>query len=297
ISPWGSRGAAPGGGGGGGASILSDAFANRPAAAAGNDGTLFFPTDAPGLYRSNGSAWRQYGEMAPFNPVNPADWAWDGGTPVNFNFYSLYDQCWIYANGGGFAAESIVGKYRARVGDPDNGSSGNYICCLHPTFSPGAGPMYAGIAIRASAEGKIVSLGIGQDTAGIRRIFIDTWTNAGTKSSTSPACAEFVPSGGGPIWLRIQFTSYDQLRFWYSIDGFFWTRVMKQGAGLGEAEDLTSGFFGADEPAAKAALDQVMLFYNKHGATGQSGAKFLHYSQDILEYDEINFPAGEPNYI
>lgn len=63
-----------GGGGGGGGSTSNGAWGARPAA--GNNGNLFFPSDAAVIERDNGSAWKDWGPIFALTPPALGGFTW-----------------------------------------------------------------------------------------------------------------------------------------------------------------------------------------------------------------------------
>lgn len=295
--------------GGGGASITTGPASSRPAAA-GNSGNVYLPNDVPGLYRSDGTSWSQFGSGSRYTKVNPADWTWDFPSNAGHAFYLLYDQCWRFFTGEAPTVNDYLrGKKRTRVGGSDvagNLGTGNYIVCLQPMFVPGADGMKAGIGLRVQYDvstfgGRFVAFGVSQSSDGTAKLWLATYTDVITTNATSPNLSEFLPfSGNGPIWLRIQVTSTDKLKYYYSVDGVFWVQVMKHSGGNGEAEDLTAGYFsipstGTTVADAKKNLSEVLLWYSPNNSNSvTAGVKYLSYSEDQLEYAEVNYPPGEP---
>lgn len=62
------------GGGGGGGSTTTAAYSSRPAA--GNDGSLFLPSDGLAIDRDNGSTWAPWGPISPLTAPVDGDFAW-----------------------------------------------------------------------------------------------------------------------------------------------------------------------------------------------------------------------------
>jgi len=115
---------------GGTPSILSDLFANIPAA--GNAGAVFIATDSKAIYRDNGTSWDQIGESAVLyteNPVSPVSSTVTGTNSVSIGSGNVASGANSIATGEG-ASTSLYGAQvhaNGSFANPGDAQSGKYI--------------------------------------------------------------------------------------------------------------------------------------------------------------------------
>lgn len=240
-------------------------------------------TDAQVLTLASGlPSWAAATSGSSLTPPNPADWTWLGGITTNYNMYRSNGSTYYFS----YSANGVVAKTKAYAG-----GVGNVIACFQPQWYGNSGAnTEVGLGIRESGTGHFVNLYLSPGSDNLAHIKIDTYTAIATKSGSTPALDQTIAWAGGPVYLRVQFASFNVVKFFYSLDCYFWTRV---NGSLGNAADLTDSFW----TTSGSAINTAILHY-KAGSSSDTGCvKILHYATDALEYDEINYPGGEPTFI
>lgn len=167
------------GGGGGGATISSGAFASRPAA--GNAGDLYLPTDGALIYEDTGSAWRAFGPVLPFTSPPPAvsslTWVNQGTATTDET------KGGILLTGPTTSTNSLRLLVKAKAAAPCTLTVGG-VYSIYSTAAPGAAVNSAGVVLRESSTGKIISYGLAMNSGGGYDVFSSVrWTDATTFSA------------------------------------------------------------------------------------------------------------------
>lgn len=196
---------------------LADTFANRPAAAASNNGALYFCTDNGVLYRSNGSAWSAVSIGVANGIAEPPTSGW---TAVNAGSATSA------ADLGGRlmtipSASGINWRLETRTLSPT--SNYRFTVRLDAAFTP-AGTARAGIALRNSSSGSFVVCGLYWDGTGHLQLYANKFNSATAFNSNYGGITYADMLYGIPSWLRIRDDGTNRY-FEYSYNGIDWINL------------------------------------------------------------------------
>lgn len=223
-------------GGGGGATIGSGTLASRPAA--GTAGNLYLPTDAPYLYRDNGSAWQAFGRIQAMTP------------PVAANF------SWVNQGSASFGTNGGVLSMLAPASTSDNlrllvksiPSAPYTITAALVTNSQNVNYLFGGLVLRDSASGKLIVL--------------EQFTNGGfigLVNYNSPTSQSGTQSGSkshgnvGLVWFQIQDDNTNRT-FRASADGTNWYQIYSGARTTFITPDQVGFFLDASHATADATM-------------------------------------------
>jgi hypothetical protein len=259
--------AAAGGGGGGG--TVESTYATRPAA--GTAGRLFLPTDDTGIERDTGSTWNRYGPIFPITKLNHGDYTQIDSSDGSNRLYEFRGNIYYY---GGTSGDTDLIKLRAK--SQTLSAPWSVILGMVPFYDSGANKQEFGVAVRDSATGKFITLGLRNDL-GVPKLSVSYWDNLTTRAAGDPGVTKEVLSNF-PIWLRINH-NFSARRYWYSYDGIFWTLI-----------------FVGTTSAHISAPNQIGFFHNARNVAHTSGMKLLNFTFDNNDFFELKYTAGEPSY-
>lgn len=199
--------------------IQSGALASIPASGQ-LTGDLYRPTDAPYLYRWNGSAWVAYGGLWPMTPPPSSGWTWlNQGSSTESTANGVYSVYGLH-NGGG---NGVRGKYRTAPSAPWTATFCFYFV---PTFlddaSAGNGISDFGVFFRDSG-GKLVTYMYSVFSNPGSKIVSYAWDSA-TSINTTYLNRNLPLSPGIFCWMQLFDNNTDKgLRV--SPDGYNWSTV------------------------------------------------------------------------
>lgn len=224
------------------------ALASRPSAE--KDGILYLPSDGLHLFRDTGAAWGAWGPLFKFTPPVDGDYSWiNEGTATKTTgngYITLSD-----TDAGG---DNIRLRYKAIPSTP-------FTVTIAFLAVGGGGNTHgwsAGLAVRQSSDGKIITFGPGYASPSQNYAMCLDF-NSATSVNTSNL---FVIGGaatfwGGPVcWIR--YADNGTNRTWYtSPDGITWVSMFSEG----RTTFLTA--------------DQIGFYINPFD--GNCAATFLHW--------------------
>lgn len=185
------------------------AFASVPPCTATNQHVLYLFTDAVGSYQCNGSSYQYYLNWRALNPPNltAGGFAWtnQGGASV-YNAGPLY----------GITAPAGAGQNLRVLTAPAPGASYRITAVFQPN-NPQVNFARAGVIIRSSASGRLMSCAIGGSGAQWQ---VDRWTNPTTLNGT-PITQTVGPwqASSQALWLRVTWVGINDYTCEYSFDG------------------------------------------------------------------------------
>jgi hypothetical protein len=166
--------AAPAAGEGGGVpadTVLTDTYANRPAA--GTAGRYFLPSDGIAAYRDTGAAWVAFGPVHRLTPPIAGDFTWDNQDTATI----VTNKGFPYLSVPGHLSTAVHALYKAAPAVP-------YVITVGiiPTYfsSDFAG---MGICWRQASDGKIVTLSFTMHSGNYPQLRSCKMTNADTYGS------------------------------------------------------------------------------------------------------------------
>lgn len=237
------------------AQILSDTYANRPAA--GLEGRLFLPRDGLTSWWDTGTAWRGWGPLGGWllTPAPLSGWTW--------------------VNQGGATADDTSGAIVMSVpaSSTDNlrvldkalpAAPSKIVIGLIPTFLT-ANWQLCGIALRDSTSGKLQTLAVANGNV----IQNGNWTNPTTWFGTVTADIA-LQSTAGPGFLRVIDDGTN--RTWaYSRDGLSWMQASQ----VLNTNFLTPDRYGLFCNFTNNKTGKAAIFHSQAGPLAQSPLTYV----------------------
>jgi hypothetical protein len=183
-----------------------DTLANRPSATSA--GILYFPSDAPYVFRDNGSTWDALGPFWKLTPPVSADFAWvNQGTATlsTANGFSYLEN--LTSNGG---AEGLNIRKKSAPATP-------YTVTMALLPQSAAGLIQVGMLWRDAGTGKLSTLTV-RNESGAFNVLTMKYTNPTTFSAVyTNAPNNFW--AGNLVWMRLSDDGVDR-KFQLSRDGY-----------------------------------------------------------------------------
>lgn len=202
------------------ARTLYGTFAARPAASADNNGALYFCADTDSVYRSNGSAWAKIRINGQFS-ANLVDPPSSGLSTVGTGTFSS-DKGDRLLSQPSTSGDSFSVEYKA-LSPTSNYTARAYIDF---TLNPKENAQRAGLALRESSSGKLISWGLtnvsGQAYRAVKFNSPTSW------SADYYTLALSDNLGGFPNWLQIRDDGTNRY-FEYSLNGLDWVTAFSVG--------------------------------------------------------------------
>lgn len=232
-------------------SVQSGALASRPATA--KEGVIYLPTDAPYLFRYDGSAWEAYAPVfrGPFRYLTPL---------VSGDF------SWV--NQGTATLSTARGSLRLHAPDVGTGDNLRLLVKSVPStpytidvklqqHGPSEDSWQAGVVWRQSSNGRLVTWHWSMKTTEFRLSHVK-WNSPTVLNSGYGAEEHKNIPGQPPQFLRLEDDGTNR-KVHYSPDGWHWVEFFS----VGRTDFLTA--------------DQAGIFVNNNSVGGSEGASACFY--------------------